>query len=178
LENNILSRFGFPIKIITENAAKFKPKKMEKICSDYNITLGHSTYYYPQVNGLVESCNKRLTRIINKLLQDNKKSWHKNIIHALWADMITTKRYIATSLFQIVYGTETIFPTTLGFPVMRLLQDQDDETNSTRKRIDELINVQQIREKAFNNSQMHQDKIKKDIYRHTKEDDFKLGYLC
>jgi hypothetical protein len=43
LESNILSRFGCPVKIITDNATTFKSKRMEKFCSDYNITLGHST---------------------------------------------------------------------------------------------------------------------------------------
>jgi hypothetical protein len=47
LEDNILSRFGCPIKIITNNVATFKSKNMEKICNDYNINLGHSTSYYP-----------------------------------------------------------------------------------------------------------------------------------
>jgi hypothetical protein len=47
LESNILSRFGFPVKIITDNATTFKSKRMEKFCIDYNITLGHSTTYYP-----------------------------------------------------------------------------------------------------------------------------------
>jgi hypothetical protein len=32
LETNILSRFGCPIKIITDNAAEFKSKNMEKFC--------------------------------------------------------------------------------------------------------------------------------------------------
>jgi hypothetical protein len=94
---------------------------MEKFCSDYNITLGHSTSYYPQGNGLDHSSNKSLTRIIKNLLQDNKKSWHKKLIHALWDDRITIKRSIATSPFQIMYGIEEFFPTALGFPVMRLL---------------------------------------------------------
>jgi hypothetical protein len=47
LEINILSRFDCLVNIITENAMSFKSKKMEKFCSDYNITLGHSTSYYP-----------------------------------------------------------------------------------------------------------------------------------
>jgi transposase InsO family protein len=104
-----LSRFGCPVKIINDNAVAFKSKKMEKFCSDYNITLGHSTTYYPQGNGLVESSNKILTRIIKKLLQENKKAWHKKLIYALWVDIITTKRFISTSPFQIVYGTEASF---------------------------------------------------------------------
>jgi hypothetical protein len=177
LENNILCRFGCPIKIITDNATTFKSKKMEIFCSDYNITLGHSTTYYPQSNGLVESSNKILTIIIEKLLQDNKKAWHKKLIHALWADRITTRRSIATSPFQIVYVTEAIFTTSLGLPLMRLLQEKDVEPDATQRMTNELINVQQTREKAFNKSQLHQDMIKNAFDRHTKEDDFKVGDL-
>jgi hypothetical protein len=47
LEDNILSRFGCPIKIITNNATIFKSKYMEKFCSDYNITLGHVHFLLP-----------------------------------------------------------------------------------------------------------------------------------
>jgi transposase InsO family protein len=55
LEDNILSKFGCPMKIITDNATTFKSKNMEKFCRNYNITLGHSTSYYPQGNGLAKS---------------------------------------------------------------------------------------------------------------------------
>jgi transposase InsO family protein len=74
LETNILSRFGCPVKIITNNATAFKSKRMEIFFQDYNITLGHSTTYYPQGNGLAESSNKSLTRIIKRIMQDNKIS--------------------------------------------------------------------------------------------------------
>jgi hypothetical protein len=47
LEDNILSRFGCPINIIKDNAVAFKSKKIEIFCSGYNITLVHSTSYYP-----------------------------------------------------------------------------------------------------------------------------------
>ena len=83
LEENILSRFGFPGKIIADNALAFKSKKMVEFCSKYHIQLGHSTAYYPQGNGLEESSNKSLMRIIKKLLQENKKAWHTKLIHAL-----------------------------------------------------------------------------------------------
>eukprot|EP00253_Pinus_taeda_P002656 PITA_02656 len=68
LENNILSRFSCPIKIITDNAQAFKSKRMINICHQYHISLGHSTAYYPQGNGLDESSNKSLVRMIKKLL--------------------------------------------------------------------------------------------------------------
>jgi transposase InsO family protein len=140
-----LSRFGCPVNIITDKVAAFKSKKMEKLCSDYNITLGHSTAYYPQGNGLAESSNKNLTMIIKKLLQENKKSWDKNLIYALWADKITTKRSISISPFQTVYGSEKNFPTSLGLPMMRLMQEQEDEPNDALRRINQLIHVHQMR---------------------------------
>jgi hypothetical protein len=72
LVTNILSQFGLPRKIITDNAATFKSKKMIEFCSKYQITLGHSTTYYPKGNGLAESSNKSLVNIIKKMLQEKK----------------------------------------------------------------------------------------------------------
>ena len=73
LEENILAMFGFPIRIVTDNAAAFKSKKMINFCHKYHISLNHSTAYYPQGNGLAESSNKSLVRNIKKLLEDNKR---------------------------------------------------------------------------------------------------------
>ena len=80
LENHILSRFGCPRKIITDNAAAFKSKRMVEFFHKYHITLGHSTTYYPQCNGLVESSNKILVKIIKNFLEENKNSWHSKLV--------------------------------------------------------------------------------------------------
>ena len=44
LEANILSRFGCPHKIITDNATTLKSKKMINFCNKYHITLGHRKF--------------------------------------------------------------------------------------------------------------------------------------
>jgi len=66
LEGNVLSRFGCPHKIVIDNDVAFKSNKMIEFCHKYKITLGHSTTYYPQGNGLAESSNKSLVNIIKK----------------------------------------------------------------------------------------------------------------
>jgi transposase InsO family protein len=177
LETNILSRFGCPIKIITNNATTFKSKKMEKFCKDYNITLGHSTAYYPQGNGLVESSNKSLNKIIKRLLQDNQKAWHKKLIYALWADRITTKKSISASPFQTVYGVDAIFPTSLGLPVRKLLQEQEITPDDMQRRINQLIHAQHMREQVYNQSQLHQDRMKKTFNEHSKQEEFQAEDL-
>ena len=129
LESNILSRFGCPQKIITDNAAAFKSKKMIEFCHKYHITLGHSTTYYPQGNGLVESSNNSLVNIIKKLLEDNKKTWNKKLVNASSADRLTTKKSIGTSPYQLVYGMDVVFPSSLGVPAMKMIQELQVETN-------------------------------------------------
>jgi len=127
LKNNILSRFGCLNKLITDNAAAFKSKRMVEFCHKYHITLGHSIAYHPQGNGLAESSNKSLVNIIKKLLEINKKSWNKRLVHVLWADRISQKKSIGMSPFELVYGVDTVFPTSLAALVVKLLQETGSE---------------------------------------------------
>jgi hypothetical protein len=142
LENNILSHFGCHMKIITDNATTFRSKKLIEFCNKYQITLGHSTAYYPRGNGLVESFNKSLVNIIKKMLQENKKTWHNKLVHALWADRMTTKRSIGMSPYQLVYGVDVVFHSSLGVPVMKLLQEVQVDPNDIQRRINQMIQLQ------------------------------------
>jgi hypothetical protein len=104
LEENVLSIFSCPRKIVTDNAQAFKYMPTVIFCQKYNIILGHSMAYYPQGNGLVESSNKILITIIKKVLNKNKKilacafeirlvgksdrhqliDWHFSISNGIW----------------------------------------------------------------------------------------------
>jgi len=137
-----MSSFGCPRKIVTDNAKAFTSSKLIKLCSDYNIILSHSTTYYPQRNGLAESSNKSLTRIIKKLLEENKKAWNAKLKFALWANRVSTKKSTCTSPFQLLYGTDAIFPASLGPLVMKYLQEQNTESNPLQRRINQIVEVQ------------------------------------
>ena len=121
LLNNILSRFGCPRKILTNNVKSFTCTKLVKFYSYCNIILIHSIDYYPQGNALAKSSNKSLVGIIKKLLQGTKKAWHSKLMFSLWAYRVSTKNSIGTSLFQFVFGTDVIFLASLGDPVMKFL---------------------------------------------------------
>jgi hypothetical protein len=127
LEENILTRFGCPRKIITDNAQAFKSMAVIDFCQKYNIILGHSTPHYPQGNGLVESSNKILMRIIKKVLDNNKRQRHIHLKYALWDNRIGTKKSIGTSPFQLVYGMDVTFPINLALPVLKLFQEVNEE---------------------------------------------------
>ena len=83
---DIIAIFGCPSKIVTDNVASFKFEPLVKFCEQFEISLIHSTPYYPQENGLAESSNKSLIKLIKRLLEDNTKAWDSKLKFALWVD--------------------------------------------------------------------------------------------
>jgi transposase InsO family protein len=157
---DLITRFGFPNKIVTDNATAFGSEPLAKFCEQFGIKLIHSTPYYPQGNGLAESSNKILLRIIKRLLEDNKRAWNSKLKFALWDDRVTTKRSIGLSPFRLVYGAEAIFPSQLAILVAKFFQDYQEEPNDMIRRIHQLVEVQQAREQIVDRIQDHQQKIK------------------
>ena len=104
MEENIISRFGCPARIVTDNAQAFKSNKFVNFCQQYNIALNHSTAYYPQGNGLAESSNKTLVRALKKTINENQKNWDSQLKFALWANRITNKRATGKYPYELVYG--------------------------------------------------------------------------
>lgn len=121
IEENILSIFGCPTRIVTDNAVEFSIAKMIEFYQKYHILLHHSTPYYPQSNALAKSSIKILVKVIKKTLADHKKSWDSHLIYAVWENTITRKISTGKSPFQLVYGKDAIFPTNLAFPILKLL---------------------------------------------------------
>ena len=159
LYENILSRFGCPKRLVIDNATDFKADALVDMCESMGIQLVHSTPYYPQGNGLAESSNKSLINIIKKILQDNNKNWHIKLTNALWADRLSAKKSIGMSPYELVYGIEARFPSSLGIPIIKLLQEIQAEPNNIQRRINQTIHLQQIREHVYDRPQIVQESI-------------------
>ena len=110
-----------------------------------------------------------------KLLKCNKISWDSMLKYPLWADRITVKKEIGTSPFQLVYGTDVVFPVNLGIPVMNFFQDCQEEPSDMQRRIYALIELQQKRETVEEKAQLYRSKIKERFDRKVKESTFSVG---
>jgi hypothetical protein len=91
--------------------------------------------------------------------------------------MISTKKSIGTSPFQLVHGTYVVFPVQLGLPVVKFLQVDLEEPNIVQRRICQLIEVQQTKELLNEKYHIHQDKVKAIFDKRTKNNDFRPGDL-
>ena len=79
------------------------------------------------------------------------------------------------SPYQLVYGADAFFPTSLGVPVMKLIQEVQSEEDDMMRRIIHTVQLQQTREEVYNRTQLVQENIKKLFDKRKKENDFKIG---
>jgi len=96
---------------------------------------------------------------------------------ALWADRVSIKRALGLSPFELVYGTNAVFPTSLGIPVMNLLHEQETKINHAQRRINQMIQVHQTREEVYNKAQVFQEKMKNIFDSGAKQENFQINDL-
>ena len=66
LQNHIMTRFGVPISLVFDNATYFSSIRLTTFDNERGIKLHYFANYYPQGNGLAESTNKNMIRILKK----------------------------------------------------------------------------------------------------------------
>ena len=66
---NIITRFGFPLTLISDQGSHFINKTIATLKEQLKINNRRSTTYHPQSNGAIEAFNKTLTRGLTKKLQ-------------------------------------------------------------------------------------------------------------
>ena len=122
LETNIITRFGVPESLVFYNASYFSSGELTEFALEKGIKIRYSTSYHPQANGIAESMNKNLLKILKRSIAEHHKNWHTILYQALWADRVTPKSSIGNSPFFLVYGTEAILPPNLFLPSLQLAQ--------------------------------------------------------
>eukprot|EP00253_Pinus_taeda_P029433 PITA_29433 len=161
IDQFIITRFGVPTALVFDNASYFSRNSMFNFAIKREFKLKYSANYYPQGNGLAESTNKNLIKIIKRTIEQNHRNWHKSLVFALWADKITQKASIGTSPFNLVYGKEAILSTNLVLPSLALVQFiEEAPSSSIQLRYDQILKLEEEREKVKDTHAKHQQIIK------------------
>ena len=84
IQKNIVTRFGVPYVLISDNGLQFDSKAFRKYCSDLGIKNRYSTPAYLQENGQAEAVNKVIVNRLKKRLDDAKGKWVEELPHVLW----------------------------------------------------------------------------------------------
>ena len=105
------------------------------------------------------------------MLFEKKRSWDSKLKFALWADRVTIKKSIGTSPFRLVYGTDAIFPVQLVTPVIKFVQEIEEEPDDIRRRMFQIVQLQQEREAIKDTAEKHQKRMKDSFDKKSKKRD-------
>jgi hypothetical protein len=73
LKENILSRFGIPLPMISDGGTHLCNNSFESLMKKYGITHKVATPYHPQTSGQVELANREIKQILEKTVNRNRK---------------------------------------------------------------------------------------------------------
>nr|GEZ28494.1 reverse transcriptase domain-containing protein [Tanacetum cinerariifolium] len=82
---------------------KFLKSLFTRVMAKYEVTHRLSITYHPQTSGQVEVTNRRLKRILKRMVGENHASWSDKLEDALWAFCTAFKTSIGCTPYRLVY---------------------------------------------------------------------------
>ena len=133
---NIVCRFGIPQSLVTNKGPQFDSGVYINLCHELKIKNLYSTPWYPLSNDQAEASNKTLLMALKKHLHSTKGKWVDELRGVLWAYRTTSWKPTGVSPFALTYGIETIIPTEIGVPTLRMEIPEKANTEVNAKDID------------------------------------------
>nr|GEX54268.1 reverse transcriptase domain-containing protein [Tanacetum cinerariifolium] len=138
---SLFSRFETPKAIISDRGTHFCNDQFARIMSKYGVTHRLSTAYNPQTSGQVEVTNRRLKRILERTVGENRALCNDKLEDALWA-------------FQIA------FKTSVGSFWALKHANFDLKTAGDHQKL-QLNELSELRDQAYENSLIYKERTKK-----------------
>ncbi|VFQ99529.1 unnamed protein product [Cuscuta campestris] len=116
---NIITRFGAPMNLITDNGPQFRNSRFTEYLEGFGIKHNRSSVAYPQGNGQVENANRTIVDGLKKRLGEAGNKWLEELPHIVWAFRVTPRRAHGETPFSLTYGCEARLPIEAEFPTFR-----------------------------------------------------------
>ena len=109
LYNEFFSVFGFPRRLMSDQASEFTGQVILELCDLLGITKIRTSPYHPQTNGAIKRVHQTLRRMIAKMDPEKRAKWalaFRAYIDCLQCNMVTDNGLL--SLFLDVWASTKI----------------------------------------------------------------------
>jgi hypothetical protein len=161
--NEIITRYGVPHSIITDNGIFFAKGVFAEYCGQKGIRLDLALVAHPQSNGQVEKANGLILAGIKprlvEPLEHSAGCWVKELPSVLWSLRTTPNRSVGFTPFFMVYGAEAVPPTDIEFDAPRVVQYTEKQAKEARE--DGIDLLEEAREQALARSMPYQQQLRR-----------------
>jgi hypothetical protein len=176
IKSMIFPRFGTPRILISDGGTHFTGKNFKKCLSKLGIEHRISMAYHPQTKGQVETSNRQLKSILDKTMEKGGKDWSKKLDGTLWAYRMAFKTLIGMTPYQFVYGKACHLPVELQHKAYWAIKEMNlDLDAAVVKRRIQISELEEMRLKAYENTSIYKERIKRWYDKRLKKKEFKEG---
>ena len=126
LYNEFFLVFGFPRRLMSDQAAEFTGAVISELCDLLGVTKIRTLPYHPHTNGTIERVHQTLRRMIAKMDPEKRAKWPSHLGPVLIAYNATRSLITGYSSYFLMFGRRPRLPVDLLFPTVR--RDENSRT--------------------------------------------------
>ncbi|XP_061588506.1 finTRIM family, member 67 isoform X1 [Cololabis saira] len=120
---SLIYRHGCPKRILSDQGRKFVNELNSSLCEMLGIDRSVTAAYHPQANGLDETTNHNINRVLTQLVNERQDNWDVFLEATLFSLRSTVHITTKKTPFLLLYGREPVFPSEVPVDMPRELGD-------------------------------------------------------